>query len=79
MDTFNPKAIPGAQIFHSLIDLLNHLSPQFKKNFAILNRKRFIRHPFERIGTPFQVKYFLFSAVFKAFGVLLFKLFCFSC
>jgi len=55
IETFNPKPAAGAQIYHSLIDLLNTLSPQFKKNFAILNRKRFNRHPFERIATPFQV------------------------
>jgi len=55
IDVFNPKPAQGAQIYHSLIDLLNILSPQFKKNFAILNKKRFNRHPFERLATPFQV------------------------
>jgi len=55
IDVFNPKPAQGAQIYHSLVDLLNVLSPQFKKNFAILNKKRFNRHPFERLATPFQV------------------------
>jgi len=55
MEVFNPKPATGAQIHHSLIDLLNQISPSFKRNFAALNKRRFAKHPFERIGTPFQV------------------------
>ena len=56
MEVFNPKPSTGAQIHHSLIDLLNQISPSFKRNFAALNKRRFAKHPFERIGTPFQVR-----------------------
>ena len=55
MEVFNPKPLTGAQIHHSLFDLLNQISPIFKRNFSTLNKRRFAKHPFERIGTPFQV------------------------
>lgn len=54
-DVFNPKADTSKQTFHSLVDLLNYLSPTFKKNFAAIQKKRTQKHPFERIGTPVQV------------------------
>nr|XP_026693476.1 clustered mitochondria protein homolog isoform X1 [Ciona intestinalis] len=56
METFNPKPIQGAHVFHCLIDLLSNISPVFKRNFTALNKKRFGRHPYERIATPFQVQ-----------------------
>lgn len=40
---------------HSLIELLNQISPLFKRNFALLQKKRNQRHPFERVATPYQV------------------------
>ena len=40
---------------HSLIDLLNILSSSFKRNFANLQKKRTLRHPFERVTTAYQV------------------------
>ncbi len=54
-DTFNPKADNQHKIHHSLVDLLNALSASFKKNFAAVQKKRTLKHPFERIGTPFPV------------------------
>ncbi|XP_041865030.1 clustered mitochondria protein homolog isoform X2 [Melanotaenia boesemani] len=52
---FNPKpAIP--KIFcHSLVELLSQVSPAFKKNFNVLQRRRVQQHPYERIAAPFQV------------------------
>lgn len=64
MEVFNPKRAPGAQTHHSLIDLLSQLSTTFKKNFAALNKRRFSKHPFERIGTPFQVSNSYLSVLF---------------
>nr|CAB3231841.1 clustered mitochondria protein homolog [Phallusia mammillata] len=55
MENFNPKPAQGTHQCHSLIDLLGQISPVFKRNFSTLNKKRFSRHPFERIATPFQV------------------------
>ena len=40
---------------HSLVDLLNVLSASFKRIFAAVQKKRTQKHPFERIGTPYQV------------------------
>jgi len=54
-EEFNPKAATPFVICHSLIDLLNHLSPIFKKNFSLIQRKRHMKHPFERVATPFQI------------------------
>lgn len=54
-DTFNPKQDNSHKIQHSLVDLLNSLSVSFKKNFSFVQKKRTQKHPFERIGTPFQV------------------------
>nr|XP_033777453.1 clustered mitochondria protein homolog isoform X2 [Geotrypetes seraphini] len=52
---FNPKPANPSFLSHSLMELLNQISPIFKKNFAALQKKRVQRHPFERIATPFQV------------------------
>ncbi|XP_065709490.1 clustered mitochondria protein homolog isoform X1 [Patagioenas fasciata] len=52
---FNPKPANPSLLSHSLVELLNQISPTFKKNFSALQKKRVQRHPFERIATPFQV------------------------
>ncbi|XP_010009107.1 PREDICTED: clustered mitochondria protein homolog [Nestor notabilis] len=52
---FNPKPATPSFLSHSLVELLNQISPTFKKNFSALQKKRVQRHPFERIATPFQV------------------------
>ncbi|XP_019646711.1 PREDICTED: clustered mitochondria protein homolog isoform X1 [Branchiostoma belcheri] len=54
-ETFNPKPASPKCSAHSLIELLNQISPVFKRNFATLQKRRVNRHPFERIATPFQV------------------------
>ncbi|KAL8199255.1 UNVERIFIED_CONTAM: hypothetical protein K2H54_038781, partial [Gekko kuhli] len=53
--SFNPKPASPSCLGHSLVELLNQISPTFKKSFATLQKKRVQRHPFERIATPFQV------------------------
>ncbi|CAJ0968848.1 unnamed protein product [Ranitomeya imitator] len=66
--TFNPKPANPSFLSHSLMELLNQVSPTFKKNFAALQKKGIVqayfaarsdiwvqRHPFERIATPFQL------------------------
>lgn len=58
-DIFNPKPDNQHRIHHSLVELLNALSPVFKKNFSSIQKKRSLKHPFERIGTPFQVNCWL--------------------
>ncbi|XP_056675616.1 clustered mitochondria protein homolog isoform X2 [Monodelphis domestica] len=52
---FNPKPASPRFLSHSLVELLNQISPTFKKHFSLLQKKRVQRHPFERIATPFQV------------------------
>ncbi|KAK2711731.1 clustered mitochondria protein homolog [Artemia franciscana] len=54
-DEFNPKPCNPSYLSHSLIELLNQISPVFKKVFAVLQKKRTSRHPFERVATPYQV------------------------
>ncbi|XP_029648637.1 clustered mitochondria protein homolog [Octopus sinensis] len=54
-DEFNPKVAAQKHLSHSLIELLNQISPSFKRNFAILLKKRAQKHPFERVPTPYQV------------------------
>ncbi|CAH1098461.1 unnamed protein product [Psylliodes chrysocephalus] len=54
-EEFNPKAATPSHLCHSLIELLNQISPQFKRNFAMLQKKRSQRHPFERVATPYQL------------------------
>eukprot|EP00095_Tigriopus_kingsejongensis_P007062 maker-scaffold1121_size61474-snap-gene-0.19 protein:Tk07062 transcript:maker-scaffold1121_size61474-snap-gene-0.19-mRNA-1 annotation:"eukaryotic translation initiation factor 3" len=52
---FQPQPINNYVCFHALVDLLAHISPSFKKNFSLLQRRRTLRHPFERVATPYQV------------------------
>lgn len=54
-EDFNPKAATPSHLCHSLIELLNQISPQFKRNFTLLQKKRSQRHPFERVATPYQL------------------------
>ncbi|CAM9961536.1 unnamed protein product [Lampetra fluviatilis] len=54
-EVFNPKSASPSHLSHSLVELLALISPTFKKNFAILQKKRVQRHPLERMATPFQV------------------------
>lgn len=54
-EEFNPKPQSPSHLCHSLIELLNQISPQFKRNFATLQKKRSQRHPFERVATPYQL------------------------
>ncbi|KAG8455747.1 hypothetical protein GDO86_001803 [Hymenochirus boettgeri] len=54
-EVFNPKPASPSHLSHSLVELLNQLSPAFKKNFFVLQKKRIHRHPLERIATPYQV------------------------
>ncbi|XP_060599654.1 clustered mitochondria protein homolog [Ruditapes philippinarum] len=54
-DVFNPKAAAQKFLSHTLIELLNQLSPAFKRNFSMLLKKRGQKHPFERVPTPYQV------------------------
>ena len=54
-EEFNPRPASPSLLSHSLIELLNQLSPSFKRNFASLQKKRTARHPFERVATPYQV------------------------
>lgn len=54
-DSFNPKPDTPSHLYHSLIDLLAHMSPAFKRSFAQMQKKRTLRHPFERVATPYQV------------------------
>ena len=46
----NPK-----HLHHSLVELLSHLSPIFKRNFAAIQKRRCQRHIFERLPTPYQL------------------------
>ncbi|XP_060521182.1 clustered mitochondria protein homolog [Cylas formicarius] len=55
VEEFNPKPATPSHLCHSLIELLNQISPQFKRNFAMLQKKRSQRHPFERVSTPYQL------------------------
>ena len=54
-EDFNPVAANPKVVYHSLIELLNSISPLFKRNFANILKRRQQRHPFERIATPYQV------------------------
>ncbi|CAG2106044.1 unnamed protein product [Medioppia subpectinata] len=54
-EEFNPKPANPKVVYHSLIDLLNQISPTFKRNFSSIQRKRHQRHPFERVATPYQM------------------------
>lgn len=54
-ETFSPKPATPSHLCHSLIELLNQLSPAFKRGFAAMQRRRTLRHPFERVATPYQL------------------------
>lgn len=54
-DMFDPTIAPSNTICHSLVDLLSHLSAAFKRNFVQIQKRRRDKHPFERVGTPYQV------------------------
>ncbi|KAM4051348.1 clustered mitochondria protein homolog isoform 2-T2 [Anomaloglossus baeobatrachus] len=54
-EVFNPKPASPSQLSHSIVELLNQVSPAFKKNFSNLQKKRVQRHPLERIATPYQI------------------------
>jgi protein TIF31 len=56
--SFDPRPLspPSSTVCcHSLIDLMSQISPGFKRNFSILQKKRLAKHPFERVATPYQV------------------------
>ncbi|XP_070572300.1 clustered mitochondria protein homolog [Ptychodera flava] len=55
LETFDPKAAEQKNLSHSLIELLQKVSPAFKRNFAQMLKKRALRHPLERVLVPFQV------------------------
>lgn len=54
-EEFNPLPVLPKLIYHSLTELLNAQSPSFKRNFAQIQRRRHLKHPFERVATPYQV------------------------
>jgi protein TIF31 len=54
-EEFNPKSASPSYLSHSLIELLNQVSPMFKKNFSLLQKRRTGRHPYERVPTPYQL------------------------
>lgn len=52
---FNPHPHSEPCRSHTLVGLLNQLSPMFRKNFAQLQKTSLKRHPLEVIPTPYQV------------------------
>lgn len=54
-ESFNPKPDNPSHLCHSLIELLSQISPSFKRSFAQMQKKRTLRHPFERVATPYQI------------------------
>ncbi|XP_067629085.1 protein clueless isoform X2 [Eurosta solidaginis] len=54
-EVFNPKPDNPSLLSHSLIDLLSQMSPSFKRAFQQMQKKRTLRHAFERVATPYQV------------------------
>ncbi|KHJ96938.1 hypothetical protein OESDEN_03094 [Oesophagostomum dentatum] len=55
-DVFNPApSNQNKQICHSLVDLLNIVSPGFKKAYPVLIKKRNERHMLDRLPTPYPV------------------------
>merc|ERR1719193_1339153 len=54
-EEFNPKAASPSYLSHSLIELLSQISPLFKRNFSLLQKRRTSRHPYERVPTPYQL------------------------
>jgi protein TIF31 len=57
-EVFNPRPSTPSLLCHSLIELLSIVSPAFKRNFALVQKKRMQKHPFERVATPYQVKFY---------------------
>ncbi|XP_049873829.1 clustered mitochondria protein homolog [Pectinophora gossypiella] len=54
-EVFNPRPCTPPLLCHSLIELLSIISPAFKRNFALVQKRRMQKHPFERVATPYQV------------------------
>lgn len=54
-EVFNPRPATPSLLCHSLIELLSIVSQAFKRNFALVQKKRMQKHPFERVATPYQV------------------------
>ncbi|TDG50925.1 hypothetical protein AWZ03_002580 [Drosophila navojoa] len=54
-ECFNPKPDNPSHLSHSLIDLLSHISPSFRRAFQTIQKRRTMRHAFERVATPYQV------------------------
>ncbi|XP_020715259.1 protein clueless isoform X2 [Ceratitis capitata] len=54
-EVFNPRPDNPSHLSHSLIDLLSQISPSFKRAFQQMQKKRTLRHAFERVATPYQV------------------------
>ncbi|XP_041979398.1 clustered mitochondria protein homolog isoform X1 [Aricia agestis] len=54
-EVFNPRPFNPSLLCHSLIELLGVVSPAFKRNFALVQKRRMQKHPFERVATPYQV------------------------
>ncbi|KAI9580984.1 protein clueless isoform X1 [Glossina fuscipes] len=54
-EVFSPKPDSPSHLSHSLIDLLTQISPSFKRAFQQMQKKRTLRHAFERVATPYQV------------------------
>ncbi|XP_052753173.1 LOW QUALITY PROTEIN: clustered mitochondria protein homolog [Galleria mellonella] len=54
-EVFNPRPSNPALLCHSLIELLSIVSSAFKRNFALVQKRRMQKHPFERVATPYQV------------------------
>ncbi|XP_029199165.2 clustered mitochondria protein homolog [Acropora millepora] len=52
---FNPRPHNDPCRSHTLVGLLNQLSPLFRKNFSQLQKSSIKRHPLEVIPTPYQV------------------------
>ncbi|XP_030369459.1 protein clueless [Scaptodrosophila lebanonensis] len=54
-EVFNPKPDNPSHLSHSLIDLLSQISPSFRRAFQTIQKRRTMRHAFERVATPYQV------------------------
>ncbi|XP_077995621.1 clustered mitochondria protein homolog [Glandiceps talaboti] len=54
-ESFDPRPAEPKHLSHSLVELLQKVSPTFKRNFAQMLKKRAMRHPLERVLVPFQV------------------------
>nr|XP_006816525.1 PREDICTED: LOW QUALITY PROTEIN: clustered mitochondria protein homolog [Saccoglossus kowalevskii] len=55
LEVFDPKPSEPKHLSHSLVELLQKISPLFKKNFTQMIKKRSQRHPLERVLVPFQI------------------------